>query len=127
MLVDRTHLFILSHGQAWLMTVILSQIDVYKAQSSPPTAMQSALFHDLALLRAIVRTGAFVAQQKLLCEPAGFKLRAASLAVSGLLRRLLAAILGRRAAERSLLHVTARRGRLAERSLFVGGEAERCR
>jgi hypothetical protein len=28
LLVDRTHLFILSHGLAWLMTVILSQIDV---------------------------------------------------------------------------------------------------
>jgi hypothetical protein len=54
------------------------------------TAMGGALFHDLALLRAVVRAGARVAQQKLLCEPAGFQLRAASLAVSGFLRWLLA-------------------------------------
>jgi hypothetical protein len=86
-----------------------------------------ALFHDLALHRAIVRAGARVAQQKLLCEPAGFQLRAASLAVSGFLRWLLAAILGRKAAERPFLHVAARRRRLAERSLLVGGHAEGCR
>jgi hypothetical protein len=114
-------------GQRHQLNMLPPLLTISKAMRCGIDGDGRALFHDLSLLRAVVRAGARVAQQKLLCEPAGFQLRAASVAVSGLLRRLLAAILGRRAAERPFLHVAARRRRLAERSLLVGSDPEGCR